>query len=65
MNAVAPVSTTTPQLSLRHRAWVALYSIANCPNSRAEILRINNVTENDLAEYEDSWLRMRRRQPPG
>jgi hypothetical protein len=65
MNAVAPAPPSATQLPLRHRAWIALYSIANSPVNRAEILRINNVTETDLAEYEDSWRRMRRRVPPG
>ncbi|TGE04854.1 hypothetical protein [Hymenobacter fodinae] len=62
----APVPTlTAPKLPLRHRAWIALYSIANNPVDRAEIMRINNVTETDLQEYEESWRRMRRRVPPG
>ena len=65
MITVASKSSSAPQLSLRHRAWIALYSIANSPVNRAEILRINNVTETDLAEYEESWCRMRRRVPPG
>ncbi|WP_139921801.1 hypothetical protein [Hymenobacter sp. DG01] len=48
-------------LTRQQRAWVALYSLsAGCAN-RAEILEQNEVTEADLAEFIDSWLRLRSR----
>ncbi|WP_426492099.1 hypothetical protein [Hymenobacter sp. 102] len=46
-------------LSRRHRAWVALYSLDATLQDRATILRVNNVTEADLAEYFESWFQMR------
>ncbi|TGE28496.1 hypothetical protein [Hymenobacter metallicola] len=52
-----PLETTS--LPRKHRAWIALYALEGCEQDRAEILRINNVTEADLAEFEESWLRLR------
>lgn len=46
-------------LSRQHRAWVALYALDANERPRAEILRINEVTEADLAEFEASWLQLR------
>ncbi|MCB2377104.1 hypothetical protein LGH70_05895 [Hymenobacter sp. BT635] len=50
---------TLPVLPRKHRAWIALYALEGCEQDRAEILRINDVTEADLAEFEESWLRLR------
>ena len=51
-------------LTRRHRAWVALYALAAGQGPRAEILRINEVTEDDLVEFEASWRQLRRRANP-
>lgn len=48
-------------LSRQYRAWIALYALDANERPRAEILRINEVTETDLAEFEASWLQLRRR----
>ncbi|WP_139921803.1 hypothetical protein [Hymenobacter sp. DG01] len=52
-------STTIPALSRRQRAWIALYSLDAGHRDRAAVLRQNNITEADLAEFEESWLQMR------
>ncbi|TGE13936.1 hypothetical protein [Hymenobacter elongatus] len=46
-------------LPRKHRAWIALYALEGCEQDRTEILRINNVTESDLTEFEEGWLRLR------
>ncbi|WP_143164193.1 hypothetical protein [Hymenobacter daecheongensis] len=46
-------------LPRKHRALVALYMLEDPRQSREEILRLNNVSEIDLAEYEEEWLRLR------
>ena len=46
-------------LSRQYRAWIALYALDANERPRAEILRINDVTEADLAEFEASWLQLR------
>ncbi|MCB2410562.1 hypothetical protein [Hymenobacter lucidus] len=48
-----------PLLPRKHRAWIALYALEDCEQNRAAILRVNDVTEADLAEFEESWLRLR------
>ncbi|TGE24279.1 hypothetical protein E5K00_03430 [Hymenobacter aquaticus] len=48
-----------PLLPRKHRAWIALYALEGCEQDRAEILRTNDVTEADLVEFEESWLRLR------
>jgi hypothetical protein len=53
----------TGPLSRRDRTWIALYSLDsrhyNHRYSRAQVLAVNNITEKDLVEFEDSWLKMR------
>jgi len=46
-------------LSRQYRTWIALYALDANERPRAEILRINEVTEADLAEFEDGWLHLR------
>ena len=46
-------------LSRRHRAWIALYSLESRQQGRADILQLNQVTEADLAEFRESWLKLR------
>lgn len=48
-------------LTRQQRAWVALYSLSTGCTNRAEILEQNAVTEADLTEFIDSWLRLRSR----
>lgn len=48
-----------PLLPRKHRAWIALYALEDCEQNRATILRVNDVTEADLVEFEESWLRLR------
>jgi hypothetical protein len=48
-----------PVLPRKHRAWIALYALEDSEHNRAEIMRINDVTEADLAEFEEGWLRLR------
>ncbi|WP_100336183.1 hypothetical protein [Hymenobacter chitinivorans] len=55
---VSPIES--PALSRKHRAWIALYALEGCDEQdRTEILRVNNVTEADLTEFEEGWLRLR------
>ncbi|MBX0289545.1 hypothetical protein K3G63_03800 [Hymenobacter sp. HSC-4F20] len=56
-----PVFTGASFLTRQQRAWVALYSLSAGRSDRSEILRQNAVTEADLAEFIDSWLRLRSR----
>lgn len=51
-------------LSRQHRAWVALYSLEANEQTRAHILRVNEVTEDDLIAFRPSWLKMRRSVSP-
>ena len=48
-------------LSRKHRALVALYSLAANPHARARVLAQNHVSEADLAEFEEEWRLLRRR----
>jgi len=50
---------TTSKLSRQHRAWIALYALYSGEWNLADALRLNEVTEADLAEFEASWLRLR------
>jgi hypothetical protein len=43
---------------------VALYALADGQSPRAEVLRVNEVTEADLVEFEESWRQLRRRNFP-
>ncbi|UOQ77322.1 hypothetical protein MUN84_00925 [Hymenobacter sp. 5516J-16] len=61
-------STSTPlilpatsTLTRQQRAWIALYSLEAGRHDRTAVLQQNSVTEADLAEFVDSWLRLRRR----
>lgn len=56
-----PVFTFPSLLTRQQRAWVALYSLSTGRPDRAEILKQNAITEADLAEFIDSWLRLRSR----
>jgi hypothetical protein len=59
-----PTASAT-HLSRKQRALVALYTLDAGHQSREEILRLNNVSEADLAQYEEEWLRLRcRNQSP-
>jgi len=55
----ALVAPAPSLLSRRHRAWVALYTLDLGQWVRDDVLRLNNVTEEDLAEFEASWLHLR------
>lgn len=46
-------------LSREHRTWIALYALDSGKWSMADALRLNDVTEADLSEFEASWLRLR------
>ena len=59
--ATEPAQTV---LTRRHRAWVALYALAAGQGPRTEVLRVNEVTEADLVEFEESWRKLRRRNIP-
>ncbi|MBO0358687.1 hypothetical protein J0X19_12080 [Hymenobacter sp. BT186] len=62
MNHAIATMPASP-LSRRDRAWIALYSLDNRHYNRnynqQYVLWANNVTEQDLAEFEDSWLKLR------
>ncbi|RSK33128.1 hypothetical protein [Hymenobacter metallilatus] len=45
-------------LSRQHRAWIALYSLQMATSHRNQVLAQNNVTESDLVEYQESWVKM-------
>jgi len=47
-------------LSRQHRAWIALYSLELNEQTCANILQLNQVTEEDLTVFRPSWLKMRR-----
>ena len=57
----ATASITIPELSRKHRTWIALYSLEAGVQSRESIMRLNNVTEEDLRVFEESWHLMRTR----
>lgn len=50
-----------PELSRKHRTWIALYDLESALLSRQEILQRNDVTEEDLQLFEESWQWMRTR----
>jgi hypothetical protein len=50
-------------LTRQHRAWVALYALHAGQGPRVDVLHTNDVTESDLLEFEDSWRKLRRRNP--
>jgi len=62
MNHTNTVASNSP-LSRQHRAWIALYSLDSRHYNRRYtqdyVLSVNNVTPEDLAEFEDSWLKLR------
>ena len=55
MNSIALSCTNPSPLSRRHRALIALYSLASNAQDRLEILRLNDVTEEDINEFKESW----------
>jgi hypothetical protein len=59
-----PSAAADTHLSRKHRTLVALYALDAGHQSRADILLINNVSEADLAEHEEEWLRLRNRNVP-
>lgn len=59
MTVTAPISSPSSSLSRQHRAWIALYSLDSYHRKREEVLRLNDVTEEDLQEFEESWLKLR------
>ena len=52
-------ASKSDRLSREHRTWVALYALGSGKWTLADTLRLNDVTEADLAEFEASWLRLR------
>jgi hypothetical protein len=55
---------TTPRkepkpLSRQHRTCIALYALDSHFQARAEVLAANDVTEEDLLEFEEGWLNLR------
>ena len=59
MTAAATTGPPSSSLSRQHRAWIALYSLDSYHRKREEVLRINDITEDDLQEFEESWLKLR------
>ncbi len=55
MNSTALSHQHPSPLSRRHRALIALYSLAGNTHDRLTILHFNDVTEEDLNEFEESW----------
>lgn len=55
------LTLSSPALSRRHRAWIALYALDGTHYDRGEILRQNNVAESDIQEFFDSWFQLRAR----
>ncbi|GAA4008954.1 hypothetical protein GCM10022408_21360 [Hymenobacter fastidiosus] len=53
------MGASATHLSRKHRALVALYTLDASQQPREEILRLNNVSEADVAEHEEEWLRLR------
>ncbi|WP_345114239.1 hypothetical protein [Hymenobacter algoricola] len=64
MSVYSPVAPADTSLSRKHRALVALYALSAGQQAREEVLRINNVSETDLAEHEAEWLLLRNRNTP-
>jgi hypothetical protein len=58
-SASTSATSTTSKLSRQHRAWIALYALYSGGWNLADALRLNEVTQADLAEFEASWLRLR------
>ncbi|MBC6611486.1 hypothetical protein H8B15_11155 [Hymenobacter sp. BT507] len=58
-DAIAEYGGRPSSLSRQYRAWIALYALDANERPRADILRINEVTEADLDEFEASWLQLR------
>ncbi|OUJ74903.1 hypothetical protein [Hymenobacter crusticola] len=58
-SAKSLATSATSKLSRQHRAWIALYSLYSGEWNLADALRLNEVTEADLAEFEASWMRLR------
>ncbi|MFD2785974.1 hypothetical protein [Hymenobacter rubripertinctus] len=56
---MVPAFIVAKALCARHRAFIALYSLDAGHRNPAEVLRQNNVTEDDLHRYFDSWFEMR------
>lgn len=54
-------SSKSSRLSRQHRAWIALYALYSGQWTLADALRLNEVTESDLVEFEASWMRLRSR----
>ena len=63
MLPAAAASPNASPLSRQQRAWIALYSLVDHPDDRPHILRLNDVTEEDLLEFEESWRLLLGRQP--
>ena len=61
---IPPDSEQPSELSRQHRAWIALYALEANEQTRADILRLNQVTEEDLTAFRASWLKMRRKGDP-
>ena len=61
---ISPDSERPSELSRQHRAWIALYALEANEQTRADILRLNQVTEEDLTAFRASWLKMRRGAAP-
>ncbi|MBD2716640.1 hypothetical protein KBK19_16470 [Microvirga sp. STR05] len=59
MTAAGTTSPPFSPLSRQHRAWIALYSLDSYHRKREEVLRVNDITEEDLQEFEESWLKLR------
>lgn len=57
--SIAEYGGEPSSLSRQYRTWIALYALDANERPRADILRINEVTEADLAEFEASWLQLR------
>ncbi|UOG72792.1 hypothetical protein MTX78_11710 [Hymenobacter tibetensis] len=63
MNSLALFSSPSRPLTRQQRAWIALYSLLEVNQNRAEVLHLNDVTEEDLLEFEESWQLLRNRLP--
>ncbi len=61
MSITPATSTSGSGLPREHRAWIALYCLESQSSDRQLILQQNEVTEEDLTRYLESWLELRRR----
>ncbi len=61
MSTTPAIATSGSGLPREHRAWIALYCLESHPPDRQLVLQQNEVTEDDLGHYRDSWLELRRR----